>query len=207
MITKISGQLQSLGTDSVTISVDPFEYTILIPEFTRRRLQNQVGEIISLHTIHYLEGNPVQGRLTPRLVGFLNENEREFFALFCSVDGVGAKKALRAMVRPVREVAEMIEEQNASGLTQLPGVGAATADRVIAKLRRKVPKFALLVAQETELQADVGRDVVSETFEILRSLGHSDSDARRLLDDALQAKKRYKDVEALLQAVYAKSHA
>ena len=207
MITKITGQIQSLATDTVTIAVGAFEYTVLIPEFTRRRLQNQIGEQVSLHTMHYLEGNPAQGRLTPRLVGFLNENEREFFTLFCSVDGVGAKKALRAMVRPVREVAEMIEEKDASGLTQLPGVGAATADRVIAKLSRKVPKFALLVAQETDQQAKVERDVVSETFDVLRSLGHSDSDARRLLDEALQVKKKYKDVEALLQAVYAKSHA
>ena len=156
--------------------------------------------------MHYLEGNPAQGRLTPRLVGFLDENEREFFTLFCSVDGVGAKKALRAMLRPVREVAEMIEEQDASGLTQLPGVGPATADRIIAKLRRKVPKFALMVAQESDQKAEVQRDVVSETFEVLRSLGHSDTDARRLLDEALSAKKKYKDVEALLQAVYAKSH-
>ena len=60
---------------------------------------------IGLHTVHYLEGNPAQGKLTPRMVGFLNEIEREFFEMFCSVDGVGVKKALRAMVRPVRDVA------------------------------------------------------------------------------------------------------
>ena len=38
--------------------------------------------------------------------------EREFFELFCSVDGVGVRKALRAMVRPVKEVAVGIEEQD-----------------------------------------------------------------------------------------------
>ena len=175
---------------------------MLIPEFTRRQLQSRVGEEVSLHTIDYFEGNPMQGRMTPRLVGFLSEVEREFFELFCSVDGVGVKKALRAMVRPVREVATAIEEQDATVLSSLPGVGPATAERIIAKLRRKVPKFALLVAREEGSPHDVDTDVVRETFEVLRSLGHSESDSRRLIDAALAKKKKYKDVEELIQAVY-----
>ena len=144
MITKVTGQLLSLAEDTLTLGVGPFEYEILIPEFSRRQLQTALGQEVRLHTIEYLEGNPMQGRLTPRLVGFLTEIEREFFELFCSVDGVGVKKALRAMVRPVREVAAAIEEQDTKALSGLPGVGPATAERIVAKLRRKVPKFALM---------------------------------------------------------------
>ena len=135
---------------------------MFIAESTRRLLQSQVGQPISLHTIYYHDGDPSRGRVTPRLVGFLSEVEREFFEMFCSVDGVGAKKALRAMVRPVQDIAEMIEEQDAKGLSSLPGVGGATADRIIAKLRRKMSKFALLVAQQDRYAAEVKRDVVQE---------------------------------------------
>jgi Holliday junction DNA helicase RuvA len=139
-------------------------------------------------------------------VGFLNPVEREFFDMFCEVDGVGVKKALRAMVRPVQEVAAMIEEQDAKGLATLPGIGPATAERIIAKLRRKVPKFALLVARDTEPLADVERDLVSEAFDVLRVLGHSESEARRLIDGALDKNRKYKDVDSLLHAVYERSH-
>ncbi len=205
MITKITGQLLDLDEDTLTLGVDAFEYEVLIPDFSRRQLQSQLGQEIRLHTIEYLEGNPMQGRLTPRLVGFLTEVEREFFELFCSVDGVGVKKALRAMVRPVREVARAIEEQDAKALAGLPGIGPATAERIIAKLRRKVPKFALMAAREEPSIADVELDVVSETFEVLRKLGHSESDARRLVDAALGQKKKFKDVQELLQAIYQQS--
>jgi Holliday junction DNA helicase RuvA len=166
-----------------------------------------VGEEISLFTIAYLEGNPMQGRMTPRLIGFMSEVEREFFELFCSVDGVGVKKALRAMVRPVREVATAIEEQDAKGLAGLPGVGPATAERIIAKLRRKVPKFALLVAREEAFDTIEEHDLVQETFQVLRQLGHSEAEARRLVDTALAGKKKYADVQALLQAIYQQRHA
>ncbi len=202
MITKITGTPITVSGDVLTLAVGAFEYEVLIPEFTRRHLQEQIGKEISLHTIEYLEGNPMQGRMTPRLIGFLNGIEREFFELFCQVDGVGVKKALRAMIRPVEEVAQLIEDQDAKGLTLLPGVGPATAERIIAKLRRKVPKFALLVGRETPAGADVPRDVVSEAFEVLRALGHSEPESRRLLDDAMSRKKKHKDVEALLQTVY-----
>jgi Holliday junction DNA helicase RuvA len=120
---------------------------------------------------------------------------------------VGVKKALRAMVRPVPEVAALIEGQEAKGLAALPGIGPATAERAIAKLRRKMPKFALIVAQQGEPAAEVERDVLAETFEVLRSLGHTETDAHKLLDQVLATKKKFKDVETLLQAVYAQSHA
>ncbi len=205
MITKITGRLAALKDDVLTLRIDAFEYEVLIPEFTRRQLQGELDQEVSLHTIEYLEGNPMQGRLTPRVIGFLSEVEREFFELFCSVDGVGVKKALRAMVRPVKEVATAIEEQDAKQLSALPGIGPARSERIIAKLRRKVPKFALMVAHK-EVAAEVESDVVSETFDVLRSLGHSEADARRLLDAALASKKKYKDVQALLQAVYQQTH-
>jgi len=202
LITKITGDLVKLGDDRLTLRLDALEYQVLIPEFTRRQLQQELNHQISLHTIQYFEGNPMQGRMTPRLIGFLTEVEREFFELFCSVDGVGVKKALRAMVRPVKEVATAIEEKDAKALSALPGIGPAMAERIIAKLRRKVPKFALMVAHGEATQALVEPDVVSETFEVLRSLGHSESDARRLMDAALSTKKKYKDVQSLLEAIY-----
>lgn len=195
-----------LGEGDLSLSVGAFEYEVLIPEFARRQLQSRVGEEVSFHTIEYLEGNPAHGRLTPRIIGFLSEVEREFFDLFCSVDGVGVKKALRSMVRPVREVATTIEEQDVKGVSALPGIGPALAERIIAKLRRKMPKFALLVSQSEPREADVESDVVRETYDVLITLGHSERDARRLIDAALAEKKKYKDVEALLQAVYQQSH-
>lgn len=202
MITKITGKPLAVVGESLTLAVGAFEYEVLIPEFNRRHLQDKIGVEISLHTIEYLEGNPMQGRMTPRLIGFLSGIEREFFELFCQVDGVGVRKALRAMIRPVQEVAEMIENQDAKALSTLPGVGPATAERIIAKLRRKVPKFALLVTRDAPHGTEVERDVVSEAFDVLRALGHSESDARRLIDVALSRKTKYKDVEDLLHAVY-----
>jgi Holliday junction DNA helicase RuvA len=78
------------------------------------------------------------------------------------------------------------------------------AERIVAKLRRKVSRFALLVARslpETEQRIDV----VSETFEALLALGHNEADARRLVDAALQTKTKFKDSAEMIQAIYQNS--
>jgi Holliday junction DNA helicase RuvA len=206
MISKVTGKPVIVAGDVLTLAVGAFEYEILIPEFARRQLQEQIGSQVSLHTIEYIEGNAMQGRLTPRLVGFLSPIEREFFEMFCEVDGVGVKKALRAMVQPVQDVAAMIEEQDAKGLATLPGIGPATAERVIAKLRRKVPKFALLVDRNLPAGTEVERDLLAEAYEVLRALGHSEAESRRLVDDAVDKKQKFKDVDSLLHAIYERQH-
>jgi Holliday junction DNA helicase RuvA len=206
VITKITGQLVSLDEEAATLAVEPFEYQVFVAQNTHRHLQSQIGRQVSLDTIHYFDGDPSRGRVTPRLVGFSSKVEREFFEMFCSVDGVGAKKALRAMVRPVKDIAEMIEDQDADGLSSLPGIGAATADRIIAKLRRKMSRFALLVVRDEPHAAEVKRDVVMEAFEALRAVGHSEPEARKLVDGVLQSRRKFASVEDVLSAVYQQSH-
>ena len=203
MISKISGQLILLQDEFATLAVSPFEYQVFISEYTRRQLQGRIGEQISLITIHYIDGNPQKGgRMNPRLIGFNSEIEREFFDQFCSVDGVGVKKALRAMVRPVEDIAKAIEEQDFKGVSTLPGIGTAMSERIIAKLRRKMGKYALLVSQGMGSATVAYRNVIDDTYQIICSLGHSEQDARMMIVGVIMNKRKFKDVEEMLQAVY-----
>ena len=206
MITKITGTLVGLSGTEATLEIGAFEYEVFIPEFVRRQLQSQIGKSVSLQTIEYIDGNPQKGgKMVPRLVGFLSAVEREFFEMICSVDGVGVRKALNAMVRPVREVAESIEEQDVKGLSALPGIGPAMAERIVAKLRRKMTKFALMIAREAPAgeKGSAGQsDVINEGYEALVALGHSPADAREKIMKAAQAKGKVKSVEDLIQEVY-----
>ena len=202
MITQIAGRLIRLTEFSAELEVAPLVYEVYLPEFVRRRLQNRIDETVCLRTIEYLEGNPQQGRLFPRLIGFLSDAERQFFDLVCSVDGVGVKKALRAMIRPVREVATAIEEQDVKTLSTLPGIGPAVSERIVAKLRRKMARFALMTGDEFPKDGTVEHDVLAEALEALVALGHSVSEARRTLDAVSDSKNAFKSAEEVLDAIY-----
>jgi holliday junction DNA helicase RuvA len=215
VLTRIRGTLQSVSDEVATLLIDPFEIEVLISEHTRRTIQTKLGEPISFHTIFYIEGGAMVSRMVPRVVGFLSGIDREFFEIFCSVDGVGVRKALRAMIRPVREIARAIEEQDVKGLATFPGIGEATAERIVAKLRRKVGKFALIVsprpsegavaAEANGAPDSVEPDVIRDTYAALLSVGHSESQAREAIDRALSAKKKFKSVADMIEAIYLQS--
>src|SRR5258708_13754188 len=136
------------------------------------------------------------------MIGFMSDAEREFFDSICSVDGVGVKKALRAMVRPVRDVAIAIEEQDIKQLSALPGIGAALAERIIANLRRKMAKFALMIERDLppELAADLG--VFNDAYEALLMLGHTAPEARQRIEQIANGGMKFKSVEDGLEEIY-----
>lgn len=202
MITRITGRLVHLDNDAAVIAAGPFEHEVFIPEFVRRQLQGTIGEEVSLRTIEYLEGNPARGNLIPRMIGFMSEAEREFFDSICSVDGVGVKKALRAMVRPVRDVAIAIEEQDVKQLSALPGIGAALAERIIAKLRRKMAKFALMIQRDLPPELEADRGVFNDAYEALLTLGHTAPEARHRIEQIATTGRKFKSVEDILEEIY-----
>ena len=122
------------------------------------------------------------------------------------------------MVRPVRELARTIEDQDVKMLATYPGIGEAMAERIVAKLRRKVGKFALIVGPdaahdgagtshagsngETEF---AGPDVIRDTYAALLSVGHTESQARQAIDRVMSGKKKFKTVADMIEAIYQQS--
>jgi Holliday junction DNA helicase RuvA len=210
MITKISGIINRVLDEEIRLQVGPLEYQILVPEFVRRILQHRHGEEVTLHTTEYLEGNQSQTRMVPRLVGFLHEIELDFFELFCTVDKVGVRKAMKALVRPIREIADAIQRQDSKWLTTLPGVGPATADQVVATLRRKVTRFAFAEtgtgdAAPAAAAASVDGGVIEDAYHALVSLGLSPLEARERLDKVLVGGATFGSVQDILQAIFQKA--
>lgn len=213
MITRITGQLNRALDEEVRLQVGAFEYQVLVPEYLRRSVQAKVGQEFTFHTMHYFDGDPSRGKVVPRLVGFLVEGELEFFELFCTVDGVGTRKALKALVRPIKEVADAIQRQDSKWLTTLPGIGAATAEKIIATLKRKVTRFALAPTgraatngtggeDATSGTGFVGGDVLEEAYAALMALGQSPVEARASLDRVLMTGKSFGSVEEVITFIF-----
>ncbi|MEY4190482.1 MAG: hypothetical protein RIR17_1218 [Planctomycetota bacterium] len=206
MITKITGLLNTVSEDDARIQVGALEYQVLVTELVRRQIQGNVGQEISLHTMHFLEGNPVQqGRMIPRLLGFLHENDMAFFELFCTVDGIGVKKAIRVIAMPVQQIADAIQRSDVKWLTTLPGIGAAMAEKIVAGLRKKVAPFALAVSEigdgKTGKPAVQDR-IFADVFNALMALGLGPSEARNRVDQLIASGKVPASVEEAITTVF-----
>jgi Holliday junction DNA helicase RuvA len=205
MITKVTGIVNRVLDEELRLQVGPWEYQVLVPEFVRRNVQSRVGLEVALFTTEYLEGNPMQGKMVPRLIGFVSEAELEFFELFCTVDKVGVRKAMKALIRPIRDIADAIQRQDPKWLTSLPGIGPATAEQIVATLRRKVTKFALMASAPTDgtaAPAAVDGSLIEDAYQALVSVGHGPHEARERLDRVLAGGHKFAGVEEILLAIY-----
>jgi Holliday junction DNA helicase RuvA len=211
MITKLTGSLVRVLDDEVRVAVGPFEYQLLVPESVRRQLQMKVGQELTFHVSEYLEGNQAGSRFVPRKIGFMSEMELEFFDLFCTVDKIGVKKALKALSRSPKEIANAISREDAKWLTTLPGIGATTAEQIVSTLKRKVTKFALASesgdsgpAGEAPPVPDGVAQVIEDVYQALMSIGHSPIEARAKLDGLLKSGKKFATAEEGLALIYSR---
>ena len=224
MLTRMTGTMTRVLDDEVRLAIDPFEYQVLIPESVRRQVQLHVGRDITFHVTEYLEGTPSGNRFIPRKIGFLTEAELDFFELLCTVEKIGVKKALKAMARPVRDIADAINRQDTRWLSTLPGIGATTAEQIVTTLKRKVAPFLnapvpaeVAVEPAAEPRANgkrkpaeppppAGPDgrLVDEVYQALMSVGHSPIEARSKLDSLLTAGRPFASVEEALLMVYSR---
>jgi holliday junction DNA helicase RuvA len=209
MITKMTGTLVRVLDEEARLQVGPYEFQVMLPECVRRQVQTRTGAEITFHIIEYIEGNQNSNRMIPRRIGFLHESELEFFELFCTVDKIGPKKALKAMGRPVRELADAIQRQDVKWLTTMPGIGKQSAEQIIATLRTKVTRFALMATPGDAVDGQASTAAIDDSvFELayaaLLSLGLSPVDARNRLDLAARSGKPVKTVEEVLKVVFHK---
>lgn len=143
MIATIEGKLVRLDAESALVQVGALGYEVMLPSYCVDALSGRIGTQISLCTMEYYEGTPGGGNMVPRMVGFLNAGEREFFRKYTSVKGIGIKKGLRSLSIPIATIAAAIEDGDNKALMMLPLVGKRMAQQIIAELKGKLQAFAV----------------------------------------------------------------
>jgi Holliday junction DNA helicase RuvA len=199
MITRVLGYLNSVLEDKIRVQVGALEYELLISEVTRQSLKARIGQEVTLHTRHYLEAGAMQSQIHPRLIGFESENEMNFFDLICTVDKVGVRKALKALCRPIKEIAVAIQHGDVRTLAKLPGFGATTAEKMITTLQKKVIPFA---GEYAGGAAPVLDPILNELGNALVRMGLSQYEARHRVDALVASGQRFANIEEAMQAAY-----
>ncbi len=201
MIARIAGRLEQLTETTALIDTGVgLWYEVLIPAYSFERLSRRVGEQVVLHTIHYLDGDPSRGGQTPRLVGFPNEDDRRFLGVFTTVKGIGVRKALRALARPVGDIAAAIASEDVKFLTLLPEIGKRTAQQIVAELSDKMDPFATVTG--TTVAISEMSAAAAEAVSVLIQLGEKRADAAALVDRALAVAPEADTPETIIQHVY-----
>ena len=186
MIEHVRGVLQYKSPTFIVIETGGIGYKISLPLSSYELLPAE-GDEIKINTyLHYREDNLA-------LYGFLSQEERNFFLLLISISKIGPKSALRMLssISP-SEFKKAIKRGDSTTLTDIPGIGKKTAQRLILELKEKI--------EEEEEIIEVGdEELVKDTLSALLSLGYTRNEARKAVKEAINASKEEIDLASLIK--------
>jgi Holliday junction DNA helicase RuvA len=197
MIGKLRGTVDSIGTDWAIVDVHGVGYVVHCSAQTLQALPG-VGQAASLAIETHVREDEI------RLFGFAAEDERDWFRLLHSVQGVGARLALAILgtLRPA-ELASAIALQDKAMVARAPGVGQKLAARICAELKDKAPSFAASDPALARFQAELGERVApqpaSDAVSALVNLGYGQMQASAAIAAAMRAAGDGAETAALIR--------
>ncbi|KAA0597166.1 Holliday junction DNA helicase RuvA [Azospirillum lipoferum] len=136
MIAKLTGIVDSTGTDWVVLDVNGVGYLLSCSNRTLSRMA--VGERVSLVVETFIREERIV------LHGFGDQADREWFKLLTTIQGVGARLALSILgVLDPDQLTRAIASQDKTALVRADGVGPKVAARILNELKDKVGNLAL----------------------------------------------------------------
>ncbi len=109
---------------------------------------------------------------------------------------------MRALNKPISDIARAIDEADIKFLKTLPGIGEQRAREIVAKLQKKVGKFGLIQdgVKQKSITGSVGWQ--EEALEILLQLQYKKQEAKDMIQKALERCPQIATSEELLNEIY-----
>ena len=177
MYEYIKGTISGLTPAGVVIEAAGVGYFLHISVNTYSRINGIEQGKLYLHEVIREDAH--------LLYGFADQDERDFFRLLISVNGIGAAIAIMMLSSYFPEdLREAILTENVNLLKSIKGIGAKTAQRVIIELKDKVGKGPA----SDKVFRSVNSVVRNEALSALEMLGFNKKAVEKALDQIIATK-------------------
>lgn len=188
MIAKLSGVLIEKAPPLVVVDCQGVGYEVEVPMSTFYDLPD-LGQKVQLLT-HFVVREDAQ-----LLYGFATSQEKQTFRQLLKVNGIGAKSALAILSGvSLEDLMMAVSQQEVAVLTQVPGVGKKTAERLLLELK---DKFALSDLSTASAAPSSTQDILNA----LLALGYNEREVVKVvktLDKDLDVSQGIKQALQLL---------
>ena len=197
MIARLRGLLDSTSLDTAVIDVGGVGYLVYASARTLGALGPAGGAVV-LHIETQVREDAIQ------LFGFVAVEERDWFRLLLSVQGVGGRVALAILsVLTPSELQHAVAAKDTASVARANGVGPKLAARIVNELKDKAGN--LPVAPGTVAPLSSSRGAVADALSALANLGFRPLDASRAVAEAVAELGEDAEPGALIRVALKKS--
>lgn len=185
MIGWLSGKLRAKHPPAILLDVAGVGYEVEIPMTTFYDLP-ALGSPLELF-IHHVSREDAS-----LLYGFARDSDRSLFRMLIRINGVGPKMALGILSgMNAEQFSHCVQNNDASSLVQLPGVGKKTAERLIIEMRDKLDKPS---EGDTLIPEASVADSRQEAISALLALGYKQAEASKRVNSVAAGADSCEDI-------------
>ncbi|MCJ7459325.1 MAG: Holliday junction branch migration protein RuvA [candidate division Zixibacteria bacterium] len=193
MIAYLEGKLVEKSPTQLILDVNGVGYCVNIPISTYDRL-GELGSKVKIITYQHVREDCLQ------LFGFYTPEEKWLFELLISVNGIGPKTGLGILsFISLEDFHRAIMEEHIDFLTNVPGIGRKTAQRLVVELKEKFGKLDLKKELSVDAKSHTDAMIEQEAILALCSLGYSRYEAKKAIDKGKEGTKEKLTVEELIK--------
>ena len=175
MFSYLYGKLVHKNPTNIVLDVNGVGYQLNISLNTFEKLPEVESEL-RIYTVLIPREDSIQ------LYGFFDEDEKQMFEQLVSISGIGPKVAQSILsgINP-DELRNYIIQGNSVALTNIPGVGKKTAERMILELKDKLTKISppeKIISKDKE-------EIRMQAYQALITLGYQKQLAEKSIRSAL----------------------
>ena len=172
MFEYLKGKVEYKKPDYLALDVNGVGYKVNISLIVYDKIKT--GENVRLYIFNYIKEDAF------KLIGFLEERERNLFEMLLGVKGVGVSLALSIMSTfDVEQLRKIVAENDYATLKRVPKLGEKKAQQVILDLKGKLKAIGNLFTQDENLFESFA--IEDELYEALEALGYSQNEINSLV--------------------------
>jgi Holliday junction DNA helicase RuvA len=199
MIGFLHGEIAHLGLQSVVINVQGVGYEVRVHDRLRIHLTEKLNTTVKL-TTHLISKED-----SMELYGFYSPQEKEIFLQLTRVSGIGPRTALAIFsMLDFTAIVRAIIGNQPDILSQAPGIGKKTAQRIILELKEKLTKIHAQTLPEATTEASQLPPDWQEDIELtLIALGYSAAEIQKGIHFAVEFVHNVDNVDEVLPLILA----
>ncbi len=177
MFAYIKGSLEIKMNNYVVIDVGGLGYKIFMSENNINSI-GEIGSLVKVFTYYRVREDDIS------IFGFKTQEQLRMFELLISVSGVGAKSALGMLscIEP-SDFAIAVISNNIKVLTQIPGIGNKSAQRIILELKDKLKNEQCEDhVEQQKVENAVDTEKIQEAISGLMVLGYTKKDIEKVFE-------------------------
>jgi Holliday junction DNA helicase RuvA len=198
VIAKLRGLLDSFSADQAVIDVQGVGYLVFASTRTLGKL-GAIGNEVVLHTEMQVSEDDI------RLIGFATAEERDWFRLLTSVQGVGSRVALAILsALSGEELHRAIAAGDKAMVARAQGVGPKLAQRIVNELKDKAGGVVAGALGGSAIALPAG-SFAADAISALQNLGFRPAEASNAVSKAETELGPEASLDALVRAALKKA--